>query len=233
MVDRSLAGYTTVDEFTPDQLYAGEADIVTSQGVVASGQVCPRYQVMTKSGGQLFKYNKDGTATGTITFSGVGTAADTVTINGDVITLVAAADPDAAEVTIGASATLTAQNLKAYINNHSDTLGVTASGDAAVLTIRANTVGVDGNDITLAESSTAVAVSAGTLTGGGSDSIPYCVLPHEIDTSEDGLDADSDSPIIIGGVLNFDALVADSATYEQLREAFAQGNSNIVIQKLY
>lgn len=228
-----LAGNETVATFSPTQLYAGEADIVTTQGVVASGQVCSEFQVMSKSGGQLFKWNKDGKAQASITFSGVGTADDTVTINGDVITLKAAAAAGAAEVTIGGTATATAQALKAYINDHSDTLGVTASGDAAVLTLTANEPGAAGNGITLAEASTAATVSAATLTGGGDDSIPYGVLPHAIDTSAAGLDADSDSPIIIGGVLNYDALEADSATYEELREAFANGNSNIVIQKLY
>lgn len=228
-----LAGNETVGTWEPTQLYAGEADVVTTQGVVASGQVCSEFQVMSKSGGQLFKWNKDGVAQATITFSGVGTADDTVTINGDTITLKAAATPGNAEVTIGGTAAATAQALKAYINDHSDTLGVTASGSAAVLTLSANTPGTDGNGITLAEASTAIAVSGATLTGGGDDSVPYGVLPHAIDTSSAGLNADSDSPIIIGGVLNFDALVADDATYEVLREAFARGNSNLVIQKLY
>ncbi|HLP70326.1 MAG TPA: hypothetical protein VK181_22700, partial [Rhizobium sp.] len=80
---------------------------------------------------------------------------------------------------------------------------------------------------------TAIAVSAAALAGGGDDSVPYGVLPHAIDTSSGGLNADTDSPVIIGGVLNFDKLVADGATYEVLREAFARSNSNIVIQKLY
>lgn len=228
-----LAGNEDVGTFSPDQLYAGEADIVTTQGVVASGQVCLEGQVMTRSGGQLFKYNKEGRASGTLTFAGVGTAADTVTINGDVITLRAAADPALAEVTIGGTPTATAQNMKAYINNHSDTLGVTASGAAAVLTLVSVEPGVEGNAITTAEAGTGTAFSAATLVGGGEDARPYCVLPHDIDTSATGLNADSDSPIIIGGVLSYDKLIADSATYEELQEAFAFGNSNIVVQKLF
>jgi hypothetical protein len=228
-----LAGNEDIGTFTPDQLYAGEADIVTTQGVVASGQVCLEGQVMTRSGGQLFKYNKEGRAAGTLTFSGVGTAADTVTINGDVITLRAAADPALAEVTIGGTATATAQNMKAYINNHSDTLGVTASGAAAVLTLTAVEPGPVGNAITTTEAGTNTAFGAATLTGGSDDARPYCVLPHDIDTSAAGLNADSDSPIIIGGVLNFDKLIADGASYADLQDAFAFGNSNIVVQKLY
>lgn len=228
-----LAGNETVGTWEPTQLYAGEADVVTTQGVVASGQALDEFTVVSKSGGQMFAWNKDGTARATITFSGVGTADDTVTINGDAITLKAAANPANAEVTIGGSATATAQALKTYINEHSDTLGVTATGSAAVLTISANAPGTEGNGITLAKSSTAIAVSSATLIGGGDDSVPYGVLPHAIDTSSAGLNADSDSPVIIGGVLNFDVLVADDASYEVLREAFARSNSNIVIQKLY
>lgn len=125
MVDKALAGYETVDTFTPDQLYAGEADIVTTQGVVSSANgALPKYQVVANVGGELVAYNKEG---------------------------------------------------------------------------------VDGSEV------------------------PYGVLPHAIPDDA----ADQDTPVIIGGVLNFDVLVADGATYQVLREAFAQSNSNIVIQKLY
>lgn len=104
-------------------------------------------------------------ATGTLTFSGTGTAADTITIDGNVITLV---DSGAvgAQVNIGASATLTAQALLTYINANTATLGVTASGAAAALTIRANVGGTDGNAITTTEVGTGAAFAAATLTGG-------------------------------------------------------------------
>lgn len=125
MVDKALAGYETVDTFTPDQLYAGEADIVTTQGVVgAASGALEKYQVVAEVAGLLVAYNKEG---------------------------------------------------------------------------------ADGSQI------------------------PYGVLPHAIPDSG----VDQDTPVIVGGVLNFDVLVADAATYAVLRAAFAQSNSNIVIQKLY
>lgn len=125
MVDKALAGYSTVDTFTPDQLYAGEADIVTTQGVVgAASGALEKYQVVAEVAGLLVAYNKEG---------------------------------------------------------------------------------ADGSEI------------------------PYGVLPHAIPDSG----VDQDTPVIVGGVLNFDVLVADDATYAVLRAAFAQSNSNIVIQKLY
>jgi hypothetical protein len=120
-----LAGNEDVGTFTPDQLYAGEADIVTTQGVVSSAAgALAEYTVVANVGGELVAYNKEG---------------------------------------------------------------------------------ADGSEI------------------------PYGVLPHAIPDDA----ADQDTPVIIGGVLNFDVLVADAATYAVLRAAFAQSNSNIVIQKLY
>lgn len=123
--DIKLAGNEDVDTFTPQQLYAGEADIVTTQGTVAAATgALVAALVVASVGGYLVPYNKEG---------------------------------------------------------------------------------ADGSEI------------------------PYGVLPH----ATPDLAADQDVPVIIGGVLNFDALVADDQTYDGLRQAFAQSNSNIVIQKLY
>lgn len=129
MVDRSLAGGVTVEgTFNPDQLYAGEADIVTTQGTIAAGNAAlVQYQVVALVGGNLIAYDKE---------NGVA----------------------------GANA-------------------------------------------------------------------PYGVLPHAIDNSA-GADP-VDTPVIIGGVLNFDILVADGQTYAGLKAAFVEHNSNIVIQKLF
>jgi len=121
-MDRSLAGGVTVEgTFNPDQLYAGEADIVTTQGSVPAAQ------------GALEQYT------------------------------VVSQDVDG--------------NLVAF------------DGAAA-----------------------------------------YGVLPHAIPDAG----VAQDTPVIIGGVLNFDILVAaGDPTYAELKLAFAAGNSNIVIQKLY
>lgn len=120
MVDKALAGYETVATYTPDQLYAGEADIVTTQGVVPAAQ------------GALTKY-------------------------------------------------------------------AVVSQDAA-----GNIIAFDG-------------------------ALPYGVLPHAIPDSG----VDQDTPVIIGGVLNFDALTGHALAYGALKTLFARANSNIVIQKLY
>ncbi len=135
MGDRMLAGYETVGTFTPIQLYAGEADIVTTQEVLASGQKVGllnargetyKFGVVALVGGKLVAYNKEGN---------------------------------------------------------------------------------DGSQV------------------------PYGVLPHAMDASATGYNADTNTPVIVGGVLNYEALDADAATYPVLKAAFAR--TNIVIQKLY
>jgi hypothetical protein len=116
-------------------------------------------------------------ATGAITFSGVGTAADTVTIGTRTYTLVAA--PDAAdEILIGASAAATANNLMAAINGAAGE-GTTYGTDtvphqevsarlnaSAVIGLIAHEVGTAGNAIATTESGTGASFAAVTLTGG-------------------------------------------------------------------
>lgn len=120
MVDRALAGYNTVDTFTPDQLYAGEADIVTTQGSIPAAQAAlTKYAVVSQNAaGEIVAFD-----------------------------------------------------------------GVTA----------------------------------------------YGVLPHAIPDAAFA----QDTPVIIGGVLNFEALTGHALAYGALAKVFAQSNSNIVIQKLY
>jgi hypothetical protein len=233
-MDRSLAsGLNAEGTFTPDQFYAGEADVVSTQGVLAKGIAFVQYQVLALAGDLLRPYDKEGRASGTLTFSGVGTAADTITVNGVVITLRAAADPALDEVTIGGTAALTAANFVTFVNDNSARLGVTATLAGAVVTLKAIEPGVDGDDITTVENGTGTAFGAATLTGGNALSRPYAILPHAVDTTIAGTNAETDTPILIGGAFNFDVLVADGATYDELRQAFAFGNSKVIIQKLF
>jgi hypothetical protein len=136
MEDRILAGYRTVDSVAPVQLYAGEKQVVTTQGVVGSGQV-------------LGLLNDQGT-----------------TSKFPIVALVAG-------------------ELVEY-----------------------NSAGADGSEV------------------------PYGVLPHALDTSATGYNADVDSPVIIEAVLNYEAL--DTAVaYAALKATFAELCPGIVIQKLY
>jgi hypothetical protein len=119
-MDKALAGYGALQTTTTDQLYAGEADIVTTQGEVPAAQAAfTKYAVVSQDG--------DG-----------------------------------------------------------------------------NIVAFDGTNA-------------------------YGVLPHALPNAAVAID----TPVIIGGVLNFDVLTGHALSYGDLKTAFARSNSNIVIQKLY
>lgn len=102
-------------------------------------------------------------ATGTITFSGLPVANETIAVNGTTYTFKATA-ATATEITIGADATATASNTAAKIDANDS--AVDAVNVAGVVTISAANTGEYGNAITLAESATNTAVSGATLSGG-------------------------------------------------------------------
>lgn len=118
-------------------------------------------------------------ASGTITFSDVGNANDTVTI-GDAVYKLVAVPTDPFDVDIGATASDTASNLAAAINAgagsgtaygtgttaHPD---VSATANLGVVTITANVTGVSGNSIALAKAGDDIAVSGANLSGGAGD----------------------------------------------------------------
>lgn len=213
-----LAGNGTEGNFLPFQLFAGESDIVTAHENVASGTVALQYTVMARrKDGRIIPWapgvaDESGRvfATGTLTFSGQPTAADTVTINSVPITFVAGPTATGNQVVIGASATATAQALQAFLNANTSTFGVSSSGAALVLTLEAETVGAAGNSIGLAKSSSQPAVSAATLTG-GSDTpavVPmegraFCIMAQTVDATN----ADTLGPVYLAGVFNHEVLI--------------------------
>ena len=257
MGDRILAGYRTVGSFAPIQLWAGEPNGQTTQGTVAAGQVLGllndreetyKFPVVALVGGKLVKWNPlasdnyDDYATGTLTFSvAVPTAGETVTIAGKGITFRVAADPDEDEVTIGATLNATAANLANFINAHRNDFGVaggvTATAAGTVVTVRSP--GTAGNAVTLAEAGANIAASGATLAGGtdsdaepGGAAKPYGILPHALDTSATGYNADVDSPVFISGHPNFEALdLPVGTTYAEVKAAFA--GTMINPQRLY
>ena len=101
-------------------------------------------------------------ATGTVTFSGLPTAGQTVTIGSEVYTFRASRSV-AFEVTIGADANATAANFATAVNT--DSTLVTASASTGTVTLTAIAAGTQGN-IALSKTATNVAVSGATLTGG-------------------------------------------------------------------
>jgi hypothetical protein len=169
----NLAQWFGADTSVVDQIATVGAAITENFTVVAGGF----YQIGATDANPLGISNLDPLnftavaveetyGTGTLTFAAQPAANDTVTINGVVITFVAAA-PAGAQVQIGGNFAGTAQNLAAYINANPDTLDVGSTGSNAVLTLTALEPGAGGNAITIAQSGANPAVSGATLAGGG------------------------------------------------------------------
>lgn len=118
-------------------------------------------------------------ASGTITFSAAPTAADTVTINGVLITFVSSS-PTGNQVLIGATGATSATNLNTFLQA-SVNAGLTVLNYAvagSVVTVASNSVGVAGDSITLSKSSTALTLSGATLLGGvNASSVSYATSP--------------------------------------------------------
>lgn len=119
-------------------------------------------------------------AFGNLTFAGQPTAADTLTINGQVITFRALASL-IHEVTIGANVIETAQNTETEINAYTSLYAVSASGSSNVVSLRALASGVGGNAITLAKSGTHPTLSGATLSGGSASGVIAETGNYEVD----------------------------------------------------
>lgn len=159
-------------------------------------------------------------ATGVLTFSGVGTANDTVTIGAHVYTLVAAPS-SADEILIGASATATADNLTAAINGAAGegtlygtgtltNVEVSATAAVGVVTVTALQVGADGNEIVTTEAGTNTSWAATSLDGGRDVGgiTPIGVLAHAASLGGTGTGT---GPVWYSGAFNLNALVWDAS----------------------
>jgi hypothetical protein len=102
-------------------------------------------------------------ASGTITFTGLPVADETITVRGVTYTFKASAST-ATEITIGADATETAANTVSKLTAN-DTL-IDAVNVAGVVTVSASETGEYGNAYTLAQAATNTAVSGATFSGG-------------------------------------------------------------------
>lgn len=226
---------------TPEGLITGsEPEVVTEDMTIAASQTIPAWTPVGVNGsGDIIPVttpnrSPGAAATGALTFSGVGTAADTITIGTTVYTLRAAPTTVAGEVKIGASAAETATNLAAAINGdagsgtlygsltvpHPDVYArIDASG---VVGIVAKVDGAAGNAIASTETGTNTSFGAATLTGGKDrvGVIPLGITVKDIVTSASA--TLSASPIYRGGCFN-PALInwpTSFTTLEQKLEAF-------------
>ena len=135
-------------------------------------------------------FNDSVEATGVITFTGVGSANETVVIGAETYTMKAAAG-GAFEVTIGGTETISMTNLVAEITANSTLLSATS--DAGVGTVTALVVGDAGNDYAFTTNVTGATVDAATLTGG--------VDADELYTASTEMDSTTESAYSMAGIM--------------------------------
>jgi hypothetical protein len=258
MGDVILAGgIETVGSWEPIQLYAGEStNGRTTQGTVGAGQVLGKlnarnetfkFPVVALVGGLLVAWDPLSSGqvadyfTGTLTIANAIPANnDTVTVNGTTFTFKTVPDADEPlEVFVGTTVTEAAVNLRKAVNAYRNEFAnppVTATNAAGVVTFRALSAVALAKVFATGANGT---VSGAALAGGDIDAAefggaarPYGILPHALDTSATGYNAAVDSPVLIGGDYNFDALdLPLGTTYAEIKAAFARTDINI--QQLY
>jgi hypothetical protein len=123
------------------------------------------------------------------------------------------------------AAQASAYNLMLYVNAFSSTLGVNATVDVTglIVTIEANSPGTAGNSITIAKSSSAIAVSGSTLAGGTVDSSRPLTTGNAIGFLMQPSTAGSLCPVCLAGAPNHEILIwpAGINTIAQRKAAFA------------
>jgi len=223
------AGVTVEGTFDPFELFAGDVDPVSDSGVAGATAIL-QFQVIARDEDGLIVPWSDAAGAAAVvgTFSGVGTANDTITIDGVVFTLVAAA-ANAHQVTIGGTATATATNFQAAVNADPDGTHVVATRAAAVVTLTALEPGVGGNSIAVSESGTGFSFAAGaTALAGGSDQTESRAIGIAAQPAPIG----GNVPFFIAGGFNADVVVfpATITTLAQKKAVFDR--TGIQVNKL-
>lgn len=225
-VDPGRAGYEVLDTYTQQFLLAGShPQLQPAFGFpLANSTSFRQFSVVGLDAAGKLALATAGVAaaaaTGTLTFSGVGTANDTITIGGVVYKLVAS--PAAAnDVKIGADVTASAANLVAAITGaagagtlygagtlqHPD---VSATSALGVVTLTARTTGDNGNEVATTESGSGTAFGATTLTG-GKDKGGIRAIGVLAQAAALGASGTGNGQVWYSGCFNIGALVWDSS----------------------
>lgn len=223
-------------------------ELLTEDILVAPSQTLAALTVVgLDASGRLVAATSTVEASGVLTFSGVGTANDTVTIGSKVYTLKAAPTTVANEVKIGATAADTANNLLAALTggagagtlygslttSHPDVTATLAS--AGVINLVAKVGGTAGNSIATTETSTDASFAASTLTSGTATPVSRAIGILVVAVTSDASGVFKGAPVYRGGCFNPDALTWD-ASYSTDLEKFAAFRgaptpTNIIIRR--
>lgn len=248
-----IAGFATESIGGAGEPRFGDGQPTTTTAKVGPDTTLELYHVVARVGGFLVPAVFGGVgggaaAVGLLTFSGAGTAGDTITIDDHVYELVAALSAPATpnEVVIGATAAVTAANLRAAIN-HDDgegvlysegtyqhaTVGAAEGASPNIVRVTASVVGDESNTIATTETSSAASWGGATLTGGDDDSDlrPYGITTAPVVT---GAGQQTTMDIYRGGHWDMDQLVWDESfdTDEKKKLAFEGSLSpNVFISK--
>jgi hypothetical protein len=196
-------GVTSEGTWLPTELFAGESPVTTDHGIVGASAITILQIVARGSDGKIIPWDETaGVANKAGTFSGVGNAADTITVNGVVFTL--SASPVAStDVLIGGTATATALNFANAVNANTETTHIRAVPAAAVVTLYALEPGTAGNSLAISEASSSFSFAGGAtaLSGGVSEeesrAIGIAAQPGAVG---------GHVPYFTGGVFNANAL---------------------------
>jgi hypothetical protein len=228
-------GVTNVSGFTPFELWAGEADIITSQGT--AGANINQFQVLTVDGnGHWIPWAGPGgiNASMPLFFTGVVNDGDTLTVNGNVITYVA---HEAAENQIDIRSLTNTQivyNTSLMINANQGEWGVNASPSGTTLVVFANEDGTAGNSIAVSHTGTGLMQGTGsgspftTLSGGTADN--SAIKPYGF--AAQAAVAGGPVPVYVGGAPNHVALgwPTQVASLDERKMAFL--GTNIIVSAL-
>lgn len=220
-------GVTLEGTFDPTELYAGDADVISDSGAVGASAIAQFQPVSRAEDGLIMPWDPlAGAANKAGTFSGVGTAADTITVNAVVFTLTAS-PAVSTDVLIGGTATATAINFAAAVNANPDTTMVRAVQAAAVVTLYAIDPGAAGNAIAISESSTNFSFAGGATALSGGTAEPK---GRAIGIAAQAAPANSPGiPYFTAGVFNSDIIVwpATITTLAQRKAAFDRTDVHI------
>lgn len=227
------SGVTAEGTFDPAELFAGESDIVTASGVCGSSSITQFQVVARAEDGTIVPFNElTGAASKAGTFTATGADGDTVTINGQAITLRTAAATQY-EITIGGTATLTATALAAKINQYPDTFNVRATRSGAVVTVEALFPGAGGNSIAIAKTFATAGdftwAGGATALSGGADETES----KAIGIAAQGATTGEGVPFFTGGVFNADLVIwpAEYTTLAQKQAVFDRTNISVAVPK--
>lgn len=194
------------------ELWAGSGEIRTDQGQAADGVAIRQFEVcMHTANGRITPLTQTGDyATGGYVVGGQPSAADTITVNGQVITFITSGVPTATQVLVGSTTADTAESIRDLINESPDLYGVAASGTGTTVTLTSLSQGTAGNSIATLEGVTSASFTVGgaTLTGANAaEDVPsgnaFCFAGQAVPATTPGAFV----PIYVSGDPNHEALI--------------------------